>query len=334
MNSTAATRHRQSMAAEWIFSRMLNRSRSPVGRVATRLAWMLRRLAIRGLPDHVVRYRLGGREVLLPFAHDLPVILATHPLYATNLVRLVEVVAAARARPLVVDIGANVGDTAILIRESVTCPVICVEGDPGYLDLLRRNVDGMADVYPAEAFVSFGADSGSALTLERRDGSAHLRPTGGGSGVTTTPLQAVLDHVGQGGTPRILKVDTDGYDARILIDNQDLLNQARPILFFEYDPKLMRKTGDNDRLRLFRALAGIGYVRALVYQNTGELLSVADVNDEEFWSDLSTCLLVGPPGHYVDLAVFHSDDQALAEAFTGSERRFFALHAAQHVEPT
>ena len=157
-----------------------------------------------------------------------------------------------------VDVGANVGDTAAIVRAHSGVPVLCVEGDDVFFDLLARNVEQLGDVELEHAFV----DAPAAGRVERGRGTARVHV--GDSRLRTKPLATILADHPRFAEPALLKLDTDGMDVPILAANLDLLGRVRPVLFFEYDPHL-GATSD-----VFVALSHNGYERAVVFENFGE----------------------------------------------------------------
>ena len=222
------------------------------GRARLKAAIQARKLLIR-LGDPTVRYRVGSVELELPLSHELPFYQHDHPEYD----REVGTIAAELAGP-VVDVGANVGDTAAAIRAASGVPILCVEGDPRFYALLERNARRLGDVELEHALVE-GPASGR---LERGAGTAHV--AAGHEPLASKPLAQVLDEHPRFARPALLKLDTDGMDVPILLANLALLRELRPVLFFEYDPHL-GATPD-----VFELLDEAGYAFADWYENTGQ----------------------------------------------------------------
>ena len=135
-------------------------------------------------------------------------------------------------------VGANVGDSAAAIRSVGPVPVLCIEGDPDYLDYLRRNARTMGPgVAVEECFI--GAERGAVdpLAFERHDGTTSavgaLRE-GAGQGVPVRRLEEILEHHQPFDGSELIKVDTDGYDFDTLSAHAAYLERTRPVLFFEY----------------------------------------------------------------------------------------------------
>ena len=124
-------------------------------RVARRIRWVVRD----HFPLRPVRRTVQGVDMVLPWSHRLPDYARTEPLYGQNLPRLAAGLAKHDGRPVVVlDIGANVGDSALQILDAAPGKVLCVEGDRVFLDFLHTNVDDLPDVVIEPALLLPHAD--------------------------------------------------------------------------------------------------------------------------------------------------------------------------------
>jgi FkbM family methyltransferase len=276
--------------------------------------------------DPLIRYPIGGREMVMPLSSELPIIHARWTHYDTNLVRLAVMAAAGKRNAAIVDIGANVGDSTIQIRQALETPILCVEGDELFVDLLRHNLRDVPDVEVAEVFVAAAGDCGPGRpqSIRRQGGTAALIPSSAGLPLTrpVRSLAEILSAHQRFSAPGFIKIDTDGFDSQIIAGNRELLSRTCPVVFFEFDPFLAARVGDENPYRAIAALAEAGYEGALVYSNTGELILVARVTDAPLWHDLGRYALARP-GHYYDVAAFHVDDLELYEQSAAAERRFF-----------
>lgn len=229
------------------------------GRARLKAAIQARRLLVR-LGDPAVRYRVGAFELELPLSHELPFYQRDHPRYDRQL----GPIAADLGGP-VVDIGANVGDSAAAIRAESSVPILCVEGDPTFFALLERNARRIGRVELERALVE-GPSRGR---LERGAGTA--RVVEGGDALPAKPLAQILEEHPAFARPALLKLDTDGMDVPILLANLSLLERLLPVLFFEYDPYLGADPGIFERLR------EAGYATADWYENTGEHVATVEL---------------------------------------------------------
>ena len=207
---------------------------SRLGRARLKGAIEARRVLVR-LGDPTVRYRVGDVELELPLSHQLPFFQHAHPAYDRAIADI-----AAEAGGPVIDIGANVGDTAAAIRTRTDVPVLCVEGDPRFFAFLQRNANRLGDVELEPAFV-------------------------------TGSLARVLDDHPRFASPALLKLDTDGMDVAILEANLEWLARVQPIVFFEYDPHFGAEPA------IFERLLEAGYSSADWYENTGTLTRTVEL---------------------------------------------------------
>lgn len=322
-NQTAAQTLKPDRRAEWLLALATSRGTHLYQRGVRRIANVVRR-RWSASREPFIRFCFAGRPLILPLSHDLPLIMISHPLYSSNLPRLVSLAARRKPDLVFIDIGANIGDSVALVAGSVAVPILAIEGDETFLPLLHYNVAQFEQIEVAETYVRFAGAEQSGLTPVRSGGTAHLSFSheAPDSSFTMTRLSDVLRDHSRFAAPGFLKVDTDGFDSRIIADCLDVLARSHPVLFFEFDPQLMHASGDVESVAVFNHLDDLGYDHVIAYQNTGELLGARSVSDTEGWRDTARAFQAGPAGHYLDLAVYHRDDSDLAIQSLLSERRF------------
>lgn len=285
-------------------------------------AWtmsQIRAAAIRTLGDPVTTYTHAGFELRLPLSHNLPYYRHRFPEYDAALGRLSRAVHSKHANGLVVDIGANVGDTAAVIRAASPAPILCIEGNDDYVELLRENVAGLGDrVYVERAFVG---PRSRAMVGELRSvrGTARIS-TEGTQQFVLVSLEEILQRRSDLPAPRLVKIDTDGFDCPIVEGSMALWQRAKPVLFFEYDPKFYPAW---DARPMWTSLASIGYNRLLVYNNIGELFVSLRVNEIASIMDLHAYFAQTQSNQYADVCLFHDDDDDIAESFHDGETEHY-----------
>lgn len=315
MNRTGTLR-RASRMASTVHARAVA-VRSGVGR----RFWALLRDGLAKRGDPAIVYRIGGSELLLPLSHRLPDYRLRYPWYDTALPRLAAFLAVRRVSPLVVlDIGANVGDTALPLLVQTDCRMIAVEGNPAFLPYLRHNLERFGDrvvIVPAFA----GTGTSGPVALETAHGTARLVPASDAD-ADSTPFLGLAEIVGQAGLgdPGLLKTDTDGFDIGIIEAGLAWLAKHRPVLFFEFDPALTAPSGA-DSWGVFAKLATAGYRSALVWLNTGELCRSFALDDGLAVAELRALLTCSAIA-YFDIAAFA--DSAEAAQFRDLELAVFS----------
>lgn len=292
------------------------------GSALRRRAFSVARRVMIARGDSTVRFDLHGMPLLLPLSHDLPLYLRSHPAYGSNVGRLVEAVVAGCPSATLVDIGANVGDTAAIVRARVRLPILCIEGDPRFFGLLEENTRRLPDIELARDFVWIG-DEMLHARLDAGCGSARLVcDDRAGAPIRARRLSAILADHPRFTEPAIIKIDTDGLDCPIIESELDLLARVKPVLFFEFDPHLLKLAGHGES-RVFEALRKIGYHTCLLWENTGEFLLHADLVNEPLIEDLQHHYSGRGGLRYADVAVFHEEERDLAEAVRVMELEFF-----------
>lgn len=220
-----------------------------------------------GRRNGVVRTTLFGFPVRLTSAAVYPLYPRRWPTYNDPLVELVWATAASAGRAVnVVDVGAAMGDTALLLRASCRGQVartICIEGDPVFYTFLAHNVAALDDVLPVCAALS---DEPQMPSLERNPvGTAVATGT---RQVPATTLDRVLEGLGDSPVD-VLKIDTDGYDGRVLGGASETLARDQPTVIFEWDPGSYVKTR-SDWHQPFEVLDRAGYSTFVWYTKYGE----------------------------------------------------------------
>lgn len=276
-----------------------------------RIGWVVRDR----FPFRPVVRQVQGVELVLPWSHRLPDYAVWQPTYGQNLVELGRLLAA--TGPLtVLDVGANVGDSAVQILNAADGKVLCIEADKAYLDFLHRNVDRDARVTVVEALLTVdGADSGT--TAVRTGGTTRfVEGTTGDAMPTVSPTSLRTDHP-DFERLRLVKSDTDGYDVNLVPAIAEAWHDAQPVLFFEYDPYLTRLAGfDPDAV--WTRLAELGYEHVAVWDNGG--LVVGRTTTDRI-AQQARVLDDVPGGRarsriYWDVAVVHRDDADGLKAIT------------------
>ena len=249
-----------------------------------------------------------GVTMVLPWSHRLPDYATHNANYGQNLVELARLLA--ETSPLtVMDIGANVGDSALQILNAADGKVLCIEGDTAYLEFLHLNVDNDHRITVVEALLA--VDEAAERTQAVRVGGTTRFESGAGHdampSVTPSALRAEFSDFAD---LRLIKSDTDGYDVSLVPAVAREWSDAHPVLFFEYDPYLTR-IAKLDHLAVWPQLRELGYTDIAVWDNGGT--PVGRMTPETIGE--RAAVLDEIPGNrprarsYWDVAVVHADDQ-------------------------
>jgi FkbM family methyltransferase len=262
--------------------------------------------------EREVRRTVQGVPLTMPRGHRLPYYAKLKPSYGQNLVELAVLLAKAEpAAPLqVLDIGANIGDSALQISAASGAHVLCVEGDKYWAEYLHKNVDGNPKMSVEEVLLlpdEAGAFESSA-TAVRVGGTTRF--VSGESGTDAMPSATASEIRARNpdfASVRLVKSDTDGFEPQLVPAVANTWRDSKPVLFFEYDPILARAV-DIDPDALWPRLAELGYSRAAVWDNAGDPLGQLDVSE----AGEHTGSLEPQPLHlgynFWDVAVCRDDD--------------------------
>ena len=168
-------------------------------------------------------------------APKLPMYQRAHPLYDRYFLRFFNELAE-QTDFAVVDVGANVGDTAVAIASVADGKptIISVEGSPHFLPYLRRNTERWVNVQVVDAFVAPGVGGSFGYDSDRSTGRL-VELDGEADGVDRwTAVAALLDRCTA--SLVVWKTDTDGHDASILLENFDAIFGRCDVVWTEWDP--------------------------------------------------------------------------------------------------
>lgn len=183
----------------------------------------------------------NGRECSLraPSKHLLDVYRRDHPLYDRRLPLLSQLISLSAPDKCIIDVGANIGDTVALCRlAGCQSPIIAVEPSEQYFAYLEANKIALPELFGSVQTVrAFIGQPGESLALVEQKGTASvvsLNDDSVGPGIEGTPPTLSFDMVAP--TPvSLIKTDTDGYDASIILSNMAFIKTQLPVLWVETD---------------------------------------------------------------------------------------------------
>src|SRR5580692_11559275 len=132
---------KSSAIAEYVLGSLVNHPQRGITNRLRHAAFSRVRAVLARDRTRFVRYNLDGTELLLPLAHDIPLYRRGFADYSSNIGRVASHLAAKYRELTIVDVGANVGDTAAIVRARCQAPMLCIEGDEFYFKLLLNNID-------------------------------------------------------------------------------------------------------------------------------------------------------------------------------------------------
>jgi FkbM family methyltransferase len=252
----------------------------------------------------VKRYPFGEYILDIPDDHKIGDVHAVDHLYDRAFSMFYRKIAQRRPNGVVVDIGANIGDTAAVILGACSeNPVICLEGSREFLPYLRSNLRQLGPrVTIVDRYLRPSIAEPIPLRAVHDSGTGYLSE-GGGHDATLDPSAFIeiddLLHLASGLGPDValVKTDTDGFDGYIVAE---LLERVDCPLFFECDPQLGLQNVASPWPGVFRDLAARGY-SVIVFDNHGLPMLAAESGVDQLLTDLCGYLALQRAIHPVRL---------------------------------
>lgn len=270
--------------------------------------------------DPLISYKLWNYTIKIPFSHNLPVVIESHKNYNTNLPRIAKYIDSKYSNPFIIDIGANVGDTAALLRSYVKYPILCVEGDKKYYAMLVENTIQMENIFYLNNYLGENDEKINAMVQTER-GTGTISE--GSSSLEIKKLDSIVNEYAGFKNTKLLKIDTDGFDFKIMKGATEILQNSKPVIFTEFDQNLMKQINEdyNDMFGFFRKH---DYEYIIFYDNFGDYLISLNLNEKEKIEDITNYFDNRNTDMFCDVCVFHSQDKDLFELTRKNELEFFS----------
>lgn len=261
-----------------------------------------------------------GKEILIPLNHSLPTNVLLNQKYSLNLNRIARFVYSKYQYFTAIDVGANIGDSVTLIKKDAGARVICFEGDKEYIKYLRTNIQGYDDVYVYE--VMLGEKSGYTLAnIDSINGTSNLSKNEiSKQKIRIEKIDNMLGSV-LFNNLKLLKIDTDGYDLKVLQGARKMVLKHKPVLYFEMFEEMLNKNGNSVKQTL-EFLSKNEYLHIISYDNYGNLhrmLKLPRIITQEYINSQFS----DPRAIYYDIIAFHNSNFRYYNQFCKSELKFY-----------
>jgi len=209
------------------------------------------------------RAQIEGFLLEFPASHPMPSLMKCQPYRDAFIGALAKHVGGKYPHSTMIDIGANVGDTAALICGNCGNDLILIEASHYYFTFLERNALQFPNRVTLEnAFLADGSPVNGRLC---HWGGTAIFSEGDGECVCTKRLCEITNK-----DVRFIKSDTDGYDFKIFLDSISWLAVQHPVIVFED----YIRTSEEMQLanRLCAELHNADYNRFMVWDDSGLLI--------------------------------------------------------------
>jgi FkbM family methyltransferase len=218
--------------------------------------------------------RVHTRHIVVNYGYTYPLNVRLYPLLNHAFVELVYQFFCLTGRPVtVVDVGAAVGDTALLILANcpeMTKTIICIEGDAEFFSYLKHNLSNVDGIKLIHATLSSAPGFSPSLVRWQGGTAAAIGP----GHVPAITLDAILCNASQE-TIDVIKIDVDGFDGRVLAGARKLLERDKPGVIFEWHPICYQWT-ESSLLEPFHVLSECNYNLFLFFTKFGNFSHVME----------------------------------------------------------
>lgn len=275
--------------------------------------------------DPEVSVPVGRSKLRMRLSHRVPFSLALNPYYDRLLPRLCQALKARKGSLSVIDVGANIGDTVMLISEQVAGNFLCIEPEPEFFSYLKKNTQHNSAIVCVNVAVGDRREKPKSLLMSKEISGSAIIVEGGG-----ISLDVLLEEYPSFKQADVLKIDTDGFDFTVIRGATELLGKNKATLFFEHSPEHCVKVAKENPLDVFGHLAGLGYSRFAFYDSPGYLIGELSIAEKGMIEQLLHYAHIS--GKFYDILSFHDDRAALRADFMKAEHEFFPLFNRSYLD--
>jgi FkbM family methyltransferase len=273
--------------------------------------------------DEIKTITIGRFEILINSDNPLTNLFKHYPYYSSELGRLVAAMQRKYPGLTLIDVGANVGDTVAIARSAADISIVCIEGDNFCFSLLKQNIKQFGNVSAYNLFLGDKTETIS-VTLEKQGCNTTIIPSQQEHSLKLelTSLDEFLENHSNYSNYKILKIDTEGFDTKVIRGGLNYIKTIKPVLHFEYNRDNMTKIGEDGISTLF-FLEQLGYNKTLFYEATGRFVLSTSLRNKNIILQLHNYADgYNSSIYYFDICVFHEQDDELADLFIKSEEYF------------
>jgi len=153
---------------------------------------------------------------------------------------------------------------------------VCVEPNPTFGKFLVRNARQIpaSSIHILDVPIS---NNLSRVNLIARGGTATISPSLSDFGTKTATIDEIMKKIPQElreSKLALIKTDTDGHDAQVVLSAAEIINIHKPLIFMEC--QVNNEEDVNLYLQSFLLLSNLGYTNCLVFDNLGSLVEKLD----------------------------------------------------------
>jgi FkbM family methyltransferase len=266
--------------------------------------------------DTLVEVAVAGRRLVIHSGNPLWKVYQQNPSCNRALAVIAKLVTGKYPDAWAFDVGANIGDTLAVILSQAKLPVVCVEGDSHCYGLLQQNARQFESVHTLNVFLSSQPETVN-VKIEKAGWNTTLletEKTEATRQIKFETIDNIASQLGCRNRVQLIKVDTEGFDIRILRGAAGILSATKPVVSFELNKENIAPLGDSVA-DFFDFLSGHGYNNYFLTDPDGKPICTLSAGDGPLFSSLYKYSGPMKPVCYFDVLAFHANDQDLFDLF-------------------
>lgn len=245
-----------------------------------------------------------NKILLLPSSHQLPNYIKQFPLYDSLLGRIGSYLRQANNHLIMIDIGANIGDSIIATAPQNNDRYLAIEPSENFAYYLQYNLNGI-NYKLVQCFLTDDKDKHKNYVLQENNGTAKIIQSNQDNDTNNAhTLDEILIEYPTFLKANFLKIDTDGFDLKVLGGSNKILSSL-PMVLFECDD-FGQDNFINNILEQMDRFAQLGYHGYLIYDNFGTLMANFDfsIQNRFNFENLLRFKLISQNFYYFDILVY------------------------------
>ena len=222
------------------------------------------------------RFFINNYSIQIDFAHRLPDYQSTNRFYDRFLPHLAQYLP---KNSLVIDVGANVGDTLVgMLGNNEKLEYLCIEASSDFFSDLKKNYESLMAQNSELNITILNEFVGKDITDVGLDGQGGTKHAVIGNGnIKSKSMTSILSELGLGHSRiSLFKTDCDGFDWDVIRSSYEALTH-KPYIYFEcYYNNLEQLESYKE---LFSEMVSMGYSKFSLFDNFGQyILSTDNLN--------------------------------------------------------
>ena len=257
----------------------------------------------------IMEVEMNGQMVKIPFNHMGLRYQREYENYDRQLGKICKVIFDRIGQINVVDIGANIGDT--LVNIGLGGGYLAIEGEKAFFPLLKENTRNY-NVYYENVYLSDDEKSGYKNIIT--NGTGKLVEDNNNE-VDIITLDKLMRTKYNDFKADIIKIDTDGFDFKVIRGAGNYIANTKPLLFFEWSKEDLNIQGENE-LSIFPKLEAMGYRDLLLFDNFGNKMLLTTTDNTKVLEYMANYTVNKDKLiHYYDILAIHKDSLFSCEDF-------------------